>query len=818
MRFSLDGKWEMRNVNENNWYPANVPGSVFKDLLDNNRIPDPFFRDNEYRILELSKNDFEYKRCFKLNDLSHNVIWLVCEGLDTLCDIYVNDFLVLSTNNMHRTYRVDILRFLNVGNNEIKIYFHSATTYALKKNEEKYLSSCADAVPGISHIRKAHYMFGWDWGPKLPDLGIWRSIYLETFDKGKIDDIYITQHHKPNNVELNIKTSLILNQNCILRISIKSPSGEILQKEYVAESNMDIYIDIENPQLWWVRQLGKQPLYDIFFELETDSEIIDRVKKRIGLRTITVKREKDKWGKSFEFVNNGVSFFSMGADFIPEDNLLSRRSYERTKKIIDACVDANFNTIRVWGGGYYPDDYFYDLCDEAGIIIWQDHMYACGVYDFTEEFKESITLETIDNVKRLRHHACLGLWCGNNEMELAWAHWGWAESFGEELRSDYLNQFEKYLPELMKQLDPNTSYLLSSPSSNGGFDDPNSEDIGDMHYWEVWHGRRPFTKYRTIYPRYMSEFGLQSFPSLKTVESFTLPEDRNIFSYVMESHQKNGTGNEKILYYISQYFKYPKDLESLLYVSQLVQADGVRIGVEHWRRNRGRCMGALYWQLNDCWPVASWSGLDYYGRYKALHYFAKRFFAPVAISAVTDNNLLKLYCVNETLMMHKGIINCRLMSYEGTEIYKKTICTELEPLSAKKCFTADLSQYLCSDKDKRNIYAEFELCEGSMIISKGTELFCPAKHVKLLNPKIAATVTQQNNIFYITISAAVPAFFTELILDGFDAVFSDNCFYVAPDKPVTVSIKKDSINASLSTEDITKLLKIRSLFDTYEHN
>lgn len=298
---------------------------------------------------------------------------------------------------------------------------------------EKYLSSCADAVPGISHIRKAHAMFGWDWSPKLSDMGIWRDIYLETFDNGKIDDVYITQHHKKNLVELEIKTSLILNQSCILRVFVKSLDGIILKKEFTAEGNMKFHIRIDNPQLWWVRQLGKQPLYDIIFELAGNSEVFDTVKKRIGLRTLTVRREKDEWGESFEFVNNGVPFFSMGADFIPEDNLLSRRSPDRAKKLTDACVDANFNTIRMWGGGYYPDDYFYDLCDEAGIVIWQDHMYACGVYDFTEEFKESITLETIDNVKRLRHHACLGLWCGNNELELAWANWGWAERFIRDL-------------------------------------------------------------------------------------------------------------------------------------------------------------------------------------------------------------------------------------------------------------------------------------------------------------------------------------------------------------------------------------------------
>lgn len=581
MKILLNGKWKMRFADSNEWFDAVVPGSVFKDLMLNGKMDDPFFRDNEYKALEISKNDFEYKRNFKIQNLPTEKIFLICKGLDTLCDIYINEKLVKRTNNMHREYKIDVSKYIFAGINEIKIYFHSATTYALQKNKEQFLTSCADAVPGISHIRKAHYMFGWDWGAKIPDLGIWRDIYLETYNCGKINDIYITQKHSNNSVLLNFKIKNEIKNNYNLKIEITDPNGNTITNTYCADGEMNLNTNIESPKLWWVRGLGEQNLYNINIELINDNTVIDKVEKRIGLRTLYVRREKDKWGESFEFVNNGISFFSMGADFIPEDHILSRRSNERTKKLINSCVDANFNTIRVWGGGYYPDDYFYDLCDEAGIVIWQDHLFACGAYNFTNEFKENITEEITDNVKRLRHHACLGLWCGNNEMELAWTHWGWEESYGSKLKGDYYKQFEEYLPNLMKKLDPNTSYLKSSPTSKGNFDEPNDENVGDMHYWEVWHGRKPFTEYQNHFPRYMSEFGLQSFPCIKTVESFTLPKDRNIFSYIMECHQKNGTGNEKILYYISQYFKYPKDLKSLIYISQLIQAEGIRIGVEH---------------------------------------------------------------------------------------------------------------------------------------------------------------------------------------------------------------------------------------------
>ncbi len=816
MKISLNGKWNMRYANSDEWLDATVPGSVFKDLIDNKKMDDPFYRDNEYKALEISKNDFEYKKSFELKGISNKKVNLVCEGLDTLCDIYLNGILVSKTNNMHRTYKIDAAKFLIEGNNEIRLYFHSATNFALKKNEEKFLTSCADAVPGISHIRKAHYMFGWDWGAKIPDLGIWRDIYLETYDGAKIDDVYITQKHKESSVTLNFSIQNELDINCELKVTITSPNGKKIIKAYKADDNMCFDIEIKEPMLWWVRGLGKQNLYIVKLELKNNDLTVDFTEKKIGLRTLYVKREKDKWGESFEFVNNKIPFFSMGADYIPEDHLLSRRSYERSKKLIDACVDANFNTIRVWGGGYYPDDYFYELCDKAGIVIWQDHLFACGAYDFNDEFKENITKEIEDNVKRLRHHACLGLWCGNNEMELAWNEWGWEERYGKNLKDDYYKQFEEYMPSLMERLDPNTSYFKSSPSSNGNFIEPNSENIGDMHYWEVWHGRKPFTQYRTLYPRFMSEFGLQSFPSIKTINSFTLPSDRNIFSYIMECHQKNGTGNEKILYYISQYFKYPKDLDSLVYISQLIQAEGIKTGVEHWRRNRGRCMGSLYWQLNDCWQVASWSGLDYFGRYKALHYFAKRFYSPVAVSALMQNNIFEIHYENETLNEHNCTLNYRLLNIDANVIYSNSINLSLQPMNSKKAVCLKLEEFISNYENRRNIFADFEFIENDKIISRGFEFLAPAKHIEFIKPDITAEISENDTVFNITLNTDYPAFYVELQFEDIDAVFSDNYFYLPSDKSITVSVNKSSIGKNITKEIIENNLKIRNLVDTYD--
>jgi beta-mannosidase len=372
---------------------------------------------------------------------------------------------------------------------------------------------------------------------------------------------------------------------------------------------------------------------------------------------MTISQEKDEWGSEFAFMVNGIKIFAKGADYIPEDLIYSRITGERIEYLLDSCVRANFNCIRVWGGGYYPSDTFYEICDRLGLIVWQDLMYACNVYDLTREFEENIIEETRDNVKRIRHHASLGLWCGNNELEAAWCEWAVFKDHSAQLRADYIKQFEYILPKAVEESDHSTFFWPSSPSSGGCFDNPVDENRGDTHYWDVWHGLKPFEDYRNHYFRFCSEFGFQSFPSIKTVHTFTEEEDRNIFSRVMESHQKNGAANGKMLYYLSENFLYPKDFESLLYVTQVLQGMAIKFGVEHWRRHRGRCMGAVYWQLNDDWPVASWASIDYFGRWKALHYMAKNFFAPVAGSISRTENTIEAHIQNERMAAK----NCKVV-------------------------------------------------------------------------------------------------------------------------------------------------------------
>ena len=668
VKLDLNGRWQMKRTDSTSWQEAAVPGSVYNDLLRSGGMEDPFYRENEYGAFEISKYDYEYRRDFHIDPdiLEYDVVNLVCDGLDTLSTVYINGGEILSADNMHRTYEADVKKWLKAGANDIRVVFKSPVEYVLKKQAERPLINSGDAVEGISHLRKAHYMFGWDWGPKLPDMGIWRNIFIQCFNRARLDDVYITQNHISGKVKLDVRVKIeeikkTADSDYAVRAEVTGPDGAVLRGEAPAGGSEEhIGIVIENPRLWWPNHFGGQPLYTVKVTLLENNIELDGRTFRIGLRTLKVIREKDRWGESFRFEVNGVGIFSMGADYIPEDNILGRLSREKTETLIRSCAEANFNSIRVWGGGYYPEDYFYDLCDEYGLIVWQDFMFACGVYELTDEFRDTVIREAADNIKRLRHHASLGLWCGNNEQELGWASWGWSESCSWKLKEDYIELYEKILPEIVRENDPETFYWPASPSSAGEFHDPNGENMGDMHYWEVWHGRKPFTEYRKIFPRFMSEFGLQSFPCVKTIESFALPKDMNIFSYVMETHQKCGTGNEKILYYISQNFRYPKDFGSLLYVSQLIQAEGLRYGVEHWRRNRGRCMGAIYWQLNDCWPVASWSSIDYFGRWKALHYTAKRFFAPVLASACEEGTKVSLHVSNESSDQFEGVLSWTL--------------------------------------------------------------------------------------------------------------------------------------------------------------
>ena len=821
----LNGTWKMREVDTVQWQPAEIPGSVMSSLLANGLTSDPYWRDNEYEARELFRKDYEFQREFYVGDelYSKERIELVCHGLDTIAEIHLNEKLLASTNNMHRIWRLECKSLLNHGNNIIRIVFRSPIehieNYVAEEGKEIEFVNTG-TMSGSQYIRKAHSMFGWDWGAQIPDAGIWRDIELVGFSDARISDVEIIQHHEENKVRLELVTELeIINDDkYVLEYELVAPNGNKISGDAKVSSTVTNYsLEVPSPELWWPNGLGKQPLYELTVNLVKNGCIDDAKTYTIGLRTLTISQDKDEWGSEFAFMVNGVKIFAKGANYIPEDTVYSHITRDKIKHLIDSSVRANYNCLRVWGGGYYPSDYFFDLCDRAGIIVWQDLMYACNIYDFTKDFEENIIEETKDNVRRIRHHASLGLWCGNNEIESAWVNWGGFKDHPKKLKADYIKQFEYVLPKVVEKEDRQTFYWVSSPSSGGSFDNPEDQNRGDVHYWAVWHGLKPFEDYRNYYFRFCSEFGFQSFPSIKTVNSFTEKGDRNIFSKVMESHQKNGAANGKILYYLSENFLYPNDFSDLLYVSQILQGIAIKFGVEHWRRHRDRCMGSLYWQLNDNWPVASWSSIDYYGRWKALHYMAKNFYASIAGSLKREEgSLVEAHIQNETISDNKCTVEVALKRMDFTVVDKSIYSVTVPALSAVKVMEKDYSSLIKGCEGE--LFVEAIITDEAGHKSYEVVFFEPYKHLELEHPNISFEVKEEEDAYTISLKSDKLACFVELDFGDSDAIFSDNYFYLTSPEGREIKLLKEDIRGEeiKNKEELANKLLVRSLRDTYE--
>ncbi|RHB70900.1 glycoside hydrolase family 2 protein [Hungatella hathewayi] len=780
--------WKVRSCQTGQCFETKVPGTVYGTWLEHGAMEDPYWRDCEDDALAMMEGEYEYETTLPFCEelMSCRAIRLKFEGIDTLADIYFNGNHLGFADNMHRVweYPVKSLAAESGGVNTIRVRFHSPLSFIKEAYEKSPYDGSPEAMQGFPLLRKSHCSFGWDWGPRLPDAGLFRAVSLVGVEQAEIRDVWIRQIHREGAVSLScdIAVESVCDTVCTCELKVTGPKGDTSVSQ-LQRKNDGFFggIVIDNPELWWPNGYGSQPLYRVEAVLKANGEIQDIQSRMVGLRTMKVNTGADEYGSRFAHEVNGVEIFAMGADYIPEDCIRGRVNRERTRTLLEHCRDCNFNVIRVRGGGYYPDDFFYDLCDELGLIVWQDFMFACAVYPLTPEFEANVTAEIRDNVRRIRHHACLGLWCGNNEMEMFLADNQWVRKPLQ--KTEYLIMNERIIPELLRQYDPDTFYWPSSPSSGGDFDSPNDPDRGDVHYWEVWHGGLPFTDYRNYYFRYLSEFGFQSFPAVKTIEQFTAPEDKNIFSYVMEKHQKNAGANGKILQYMSQMYLYPESLELLVYVSQLLQAEAIRYGVEHFRRNRGRCMGCVYWQLNDCWPVASWSSIDYYGRWKALHYFAKRFFAPVLLSCEEEGALSSSmnvneenrrirktarFCVtNETRERITGVIRWSLRDASSRIHQQGQYCVEAEPLSV-----CSFPQMEFTEADMRRWYLSYELWIGDRRVSHGSSLFVPPKHFEFEDPQLE--VWQEGEMVCIRSSAFAKG--VELGNKDGDLLLSDNYF------------------------------------------
>lgn len=822
---TLNGTWQLSAGHRSlESVDMQIPGTVLSGLLAAGKIKDPFYRTNEDATRALFWKDYVFTRTFDVDEelLAQQHIVLVCEGLDTLAEISINGTFLAKTDNMHRTWKFQAKKLLHPGKNEIQIVFRSVLRfiedYPYEAHKKINYIPCG-SMKGNQLLRKAHSMFGWDWGPQTIDAGIFRDIYLQGYSHARIEDIRIHQQHAKN---VSVQTSITLSESVPgqkLCVELSEDGADKPLQTKLCKTNADgvaaVDFVIENPKLWWPNDYGDQPLYIVRTTLlDEDGTSLESITRRIGLRTLTISQEKDEWGNEFAFCVNGVKIFTRGGNYIPDDCLYTRITEKKLDYILESCRRAHFNCVRVWGGGYYPSDAFYDLCDEKGLIVWQDLMYACNVYDVTDAFAENCRQETYDNVRRLRHHASLGLWCGNNEIESAWDHWGDFQKETPYLRADYIRLFEEVLPKAVQEADGETFYWHSSPSSGGCFDNPDDANRGDTHYWDVWHGQKPFTDYRKYFFRFCSEFGFQSFPCAKTVNSFTLEDDRNIFSRVMESHQKNDAANGKMLYYLSENLRYPKDLTHLLYASQVLQGMSIKYGVDHWRRNRGRCMGTLYWQINDDWPAPSWSSIDYFGRWKALHYMAQKFYAPHAVSMTLEDHRCHVYFSNESFETTEYSLTLSIRDLSGNVLETYETKGNSPAFSAIETAVVDI----CSWEDQKDdVFLEAVIHTKDQKVLKDVETLVPYKYLNLKNPVISTEAEETNDAFILHISSDCFAPFVALDFDDADVIFSDNFFHLTDKTVQDIIVKKEDILQGHfeNAEDFRKRLQILSLGTSY---
>jgi len=586
MKLELNRNWQFRQVGWEDWLPAQVPGTVHTDLLLNRKIGDPFYRTNERDQQWIDKVDWEYQTSFDLDEqmLNKENIMLIFEGLDTYVDGYLNGSKVLSANNMFRRWRVDCKLLLKRTGNVLRLYFHSPVKVDLPKlealgyslpavNDQSENGGLGDKKISV-FARKAGYHYGWDWGPRFVTSGIWRPIHLWGWDKARIDDIQIVQKsvtHERAVVAAVFEIESTADQTATLSIQLKDyPDIRVRSSVQLSKgrSRHSLDFQIDRPKLWWCNGLGEPHVYHLEAQLLMGKQLLDERNVSFGVRTLKLIQQPDEWGKSFYFELNGVPVFAKGANYIPNDNFLPRVTRERYESVVHAARDANMNMLRVWGGGIYEDDMFYDLCDRSGIMVWQDFMFACAMYPGDEAFVDNVRNEAIDNVKRLRNHPCLALWCGNNEIDVAWSQdtpggWGWKERFSEDIRkkmwSDYEKIFHRLLPEIVAEYDAKTCYWPSSPLADWNKRASYESTSGDVHYWGVWHGREPFENFKIRIGRFMSEYGFQSFPEFKTVQAYTAPEDWDINSEVMMAHQRSGIGNQRIKEYMDIYYRNPKE-------------------------------------------------------------------------------------------------------------------------------------------------------------------------------------------------------------------------------------------------------------------
>ena len=816
-----EGEWPLRGASKGAWMKARVPGSVHTDLLANRLIEDPFYRGNEPKLQWIGKSDWEYRTTFDASPdlLRRKHVELVFDGLDTYATISLNGVPLLEADNMFRTWRVDCKRALKRGANELRVLFRSPINEILPRMKTLGYELPASNDQGEKtspHTRKAPYQYGWDWGPRFVTSGVWRPARLEAWDDARLVGLHVVQNQLSKDAaqltaEVEVESSGDGDAVVIVEDAAdKSVSARQTIKLSSGSNRHALKLTIPSPQLWWPNGLGAQKLYTLRARLLVNNRPSDELSTRVGLRTLELRQRPDKDGKSFTFVVNGVPVFAKGANWVPADSFPERVTRERYRQLIQSARDANMNMLRVWGGGYYESDDFYELCDEMGIMVWQDFMFACSMYPGDEKFLASVRAEAEDNVRRLRNHPSLVIWVGNNEVETAWQHWGWKQNLPAKLWDDYKKIFHGVLPEVVAALDPTRPYWPSSPSSNLE-EDSDSQRMGDVHYWEVWHAAKPFVEYEKQHPRFMSEYGFQSFPEIETVNYYTLPSDHDIQSPVMLAHQKHPRGNQLIREYMLRDYPEPKDFESFLYVSQVLQAEGIKVGAEHMRRIMPRNMGSLYWQLDDCWPVASWSGIDYFGRWKALHFYARRFYADTLLSPHVEDGRVELYVVSDRTQAQSAELRVTLMDFAGRALWEKRQDVTVEPLASKSYLGVPVEELL-RGRDASKLFLHCELASGGRVASANNVFFKPYKELAIPAPRVSTNVARTREGFAVTLKSDTLARAVYLSAEGLEGTFSDNYFDLAPNAETRVEFRAPR---ATSLDNFRAKLRVRTLADAF---
>ena len=811
----ISGNWQFRQSGDTTWLSASVPGTVHTDLLEHGIIEDFFYRTNEDDVQWIEEADWEYRTTLTVDSevFAKDVIELDFKGLDTYADVYLNDRLILQADNMFVGWKVDCKQYLHEGENDLHILFNSPVREGMRKLEKlDYLipSTNEQAPPGKRtsvFTRKAPFHYGWDWGPRLVTSGVWRPVYLRAWDNATIDGIYLETISAGNDraelfAEIEVNSLTGGNYSVLLNID-GEPSGahaDITFGQGMNKVRLDFTID--NPQLWWTNGLGDPYLYDFSFTLEKERTAIDRYDLEYGVRTVELVQNPDEAGHTFHFEVNGVPVFMKGANIIPSETLTPRVTEEMYENLINNAAEANMNMLRVWGGAIYEEDYFYELCNRNGLLVWQDFMFACNLQPGDEAHLENIRREAEYNVKRLRNHASIALWCGNNENLHGWHHWGWPEQFDDETRyfmwRTYERIFYEILPSVVEEHDPKNSYWSSSPSSiNNQLADRRS---GDEHDWTVWFGRQPFSNYANNVPRFVSEWGLQAFPGMHTIESFTEPGDLDIDSEVMRHRQRSNMpyiqegfdGNDMIEWYMEMYYDVPDDFEDFTYVSQLLQAKGYKTAIEAHRRAMPHCMGTLYWQLNDCWPTVSWSTVDYYNRWKASHYAVKKAYDEVIVSTTIEGDHLNTYVVSDRLEPLDAEITLTLMDLSGNTLWSETGIIHASANTSTLVHSMLEASLPAGDRPGSIVFVS-EVKTGAEVIAENTFYFTAPRHLELLPSDIYFTISETDGGYDIELTSDHLERNVFIDIPGGLGTFSDNFFDLVPGRNKIVAITTETV-------------------------